>query len=236
MPQYLLALETSGRTGSLALLADGGLRETKRLDEVGRRHAQTLVSELHDLLGRHRLTPRDLAAVAVSRGPGSFTGLRVGIVCAKTLAYAAGLKLLAIDTFDAIAVAADEDARVIQIVDDAQRGDLFVATFRRGSDGELTADGPVTIAPADVWVAAAEHDVLVLGPAVPTLLDLGLRSRVAADPAQNFPTAAVVGSLAWKRFARGEADDFWTAGPFYLRASAAEEKWALTNGVASPPA
>ncbi|WLD12076.1 tRNA (adenosine(37)-N6)-threonylcarbamoyltransferase complex dimerization subunit type 1 TsaB [Planctellipticum variicoloris] len=236
MTQYLLALETSGRTGSLALLADGSVRETKRLDDVGRRHAQTLVSEIHDLLGRHGLTPQDLSAVAVSRGPGSFTGLRVGIVCAKTFAYAAGLKLLAIDTFDAIAAAAPEDARVVQIVDDAQRGDLFVATFRRGSDGKLTADGPVTIAPAEVWVAAAEPDALVLGPAAAALLDLGLRSRVAAEPAQNFPAAGVVGRLAWERFARGEADDFWTAGPYYLRASAAEEKWALSHGGASPRA
>lgn len=229
MTQYLLALETSGRTGSLALLADGVLREEKRLDEVGRRHAQTLVSELNDLLKRHDLTPRNLAAVAVSRGPGSFTGLRVGIVCAKTLAYAAGPTLLAIDTFDVIAAAAPEDAAVVHVVDDAQRGDLFVATFRRRSDGLRTADGPVTIVASEAWVAAVDDDALVLGPAAPSLVEQGLQAQVAADSAQNFPEAAVVGRLAWQRFLRGETDDFWTVGPFYLRASAAEEKWALTH-------
>lgn len=234
MTKYLLALETSGRTGSLALLADGVLREEKRLDEVGRRHAQTLVSELHDLLERHAVTPRDLAAVAVSRGPGSFTGLRVGIVCAKTLAYAAGLKLLAIDTFDVIAAAAPEDACVVHVVDDAQRGDLFVATFRRGSDGAQTADGPVTIVAAEAWVAAVDRESLVLGPAAASLVDLGLRANVAANPGLNFPEAGIVGRLAWERLLRGEADDFWTARPFYLRASAAEEKWALTHGGAAP--
>lgn len=234
MTQFLLALETSGRHGSLALLADGEVREERRLEETGRRHAQTLVAELHELLERHRLQPRGLAAVAVSRGPGSFTGLRVGIVCAKTLAWAAGLKLLAVDTFAAIAAAAPEDAGLVCVVDDAQRDDLFVGVYRRNAAGVLIAEGPVTIHPAEAWAASAPAAALVLGPAAPSLVERGLQSRVADNPARNLPQAGVVGRLAWDRFARGESDDVWTVSPFYLRASAAEEKWAATHGAATP--
>lgn len=234
MTQFLLALETSGRTGSLALLADGELREELRLDETGRRHAQSLVAELQELLKRHRLAPRDLAAVAVSRGPGSFTGLRVGIVCAKTLAWAAGLKLLAIETFAAIAEAAPRDAAVVHVVDDAQRGELFVGTFQRAPDGTYAPLGEVSIHPVAAWVASVAADALVLGPAVPALRDQGLAARAADDPSQNLPRAGIVAALAWRRFRRGEADDLWTVAPFYLRASAAEEKWAQTHGPTGP--
>lgn len=234
MTQFLLALETSGRNGSLALLADGALREERRLEETGRRHAQTLVAELHELLERHGLQPRDLAAVAVSRGPGSFTGLRVGIVCAKTLAWAAGLKLLAIDTFAAIAAAAPDVADAVYVVDDAQRGDLFVGGFRRNAAGAWDAVGPVTIHPAEAWLATVPASALVLGPAAPSLLNQASPARTSIDSAQDLPQAGMVGRLAWERFARGESDDVWTVSPFYLRASAAEEKWAATHGAQMP--
>ncbi|MFN5976898.1 MAG: tRNA (adenosine(37)-N6)-threonylcarbamoyltransferase complex dimerization subunit type 1 TsaB, partial [Planctomyces sp.] len=82
----LLAVETSGMTGSLALSADGQLLSERVLESEGRRHAQTLVSEVGLLLSGQGLTVGDLSAVAVSIGPGSFTGLRVGLVFAKTLA------------------------------------------------------------------------------------------------------------------------------------------------------
>ncbi|HUQ68608.1 MAG TPA: tRNA (adenosine(37)-N6)-threonylcarbamoyltransferase complex dimerization subunit type 1 TsaB, partial [Planctomycetaceae bacterium] len=83
----ILSLETSGLTGSIALDRDGVV-EQRELATAGRRHAQTLVAEMRDLLHAHGLRPADVNAVAVSIGPGSFTGLRVGVVCAKTFAYA----------------------------------------------------------------------------------------------------------------------------------------------------
>ena len=235
MTQWLLALETSGRTGSLALLADGELVEERRLDETGRRHAQTLVAELDALVRRQSLTPKALAAVAVSRGPGSFTGLRVGIVCAKTLAWSAGIPLLAMDTFPVIAENAGAEHATVHVVDDAQRGDLFVGTYQRSVDGRFVSTGPLVIRPAEQWVAGVDAAHLVLGPVVSRLLeseppDPVLQSRLATEPWQNQPQAREVGRLAWERLQRGEVDDVWTVGPFYLRASAAEEKWDATHG------
>src|SRR5437773_12528724 len=98
-----LILETSGRVGQVALARGATLLRTQRLDEA-RRHARDLAPAVAQLLQAERWQPRDLDAVLVSRGPGSYTGLRVGIMSAKALAYAVGCLLLAVDTFAAIAL------------------------------------------------------------------------------------------------------------------------------------
>src|SRR5687768_2419931 len=99
----VLSIETSGTGGSIALVDDRACLAERSLSQAGRRHARTLVFELKQLLAEREVAPGDLGAVAVSIGPGSFTGLRVGVVCAKTLAYAVSTKLVAVDTFLAIA-------------------------------------------------------------------------------------------------------------------------------------
>ena len=78
----------------------------------------------------------------MSVGPGSFTGLRVGVVCAKTLAYATGARLAAVDTLEAIAANSPPDVETVHVITDAQRGDLFVGTYRRTADGRLAPRRP----------------------------------------------------------------------------------------------
>src|SRR5438132_10647915 len=103
----LLILETSGRVGQVALARGPRLLELRRLDET-RRHARDLAPAVADLLDKQHWTPRAIQAVLVDRGPGSYTGLRVGIISAKTFAYATGCALLAVDAFAAIALQAPE--------------------------------------------------------------------------------------------------------------------------------
>src|SRR5205085_7377236 len=98
----VLVLETSGRSGQVALAHGDDLLAVRSLDET-RRHARDLAPAVKDLLTQQGWQVRDLDAVFVSRGPGSYTGLRVGIMSAKALAYATGCALLGIDTFAAIA-------------------------------------------------------------------------------------------------------------------------------------
>lgn len=87
----LLAVEASTHTGTLSLSDDNRVIAERVLAAEGRRHAQTLVQDVSQLLSEHGRTAADLRAVAVSVGPGSFTGLRVGVVFAKTYAWAAGI-------------------------------------------------------------------------------------------------------------------------------------------------
>src|SRR5688500_13907519 len=96
-------LDTSQRVGWVALARGERVLASRRLDEA-RRHARDLAPALAELLAEQGWKARALEGVIVSRGPGSYTGLRVGLMSAKTLAYAAGCPLLAIDTFAAIAL------------------------------------------------------------------------------------------------------------------------------------
>lgn len=215
----LLILETSGRVGQVALARGAVVLERRQLDEA-RRHARDLAPSVADLLARAGWRPRDLDGVVVSRGPGSYTGLRVGLMAAKTLAYAVDLTLLAVDTFAAIAVQVPDQAQRLHVVADAQQNKLYAQRFERSR-----ATGELTIVPFQEWLATLQPGDWVSGP--------GLRNQEqrlpsfvqVAAPNLRDPQPESLLKIGLARWQRGERDDFWTLEPLYLRPSAAEEKW-----------
>lgn len=222
---WILGVETSGAGGEIALLRDDEVLAEQPLAQAGRRHAQTLISEVDQVLRRFGLKPRECDAVAVSHGPGSFTGLRVGIVFAKTLAYATGCRLAAVETFAAIAANSPSDVSEVWVIEDAQRGDLFVGRYRREPNSQWRNTSAVSIVPAEEWLATRTAEDVLTGP--------GLRKlpRQPAPPARIldqevwFPRAATIARLGRSQIEAGQVDDPWSLRPFYLRKSAAEEKW-----------
>ena len=98
MPNYRLILETSGRVGQVGLARGDVLVRVAMLDAT-RRHARDLSSTVGRLLAGENLTARELAGIIVGIGPGGYTGLRVGVMSAKALAYATGCRLIAVPTF-----------------------------------------------------------------------------------------------------------------------------------------
>lgn len=212
----------------MALLRDGGRVSERRLGETGRRHARTLVAELQSLLADEGLGPRDIPLVAVSIGPGSFTGLRVGVVCAKTWAFASGCRLLAVETFVAVVHRLPVAGAVAWVLDDALRGDIFVQRFEAKDDGpglRWTAAGPVRLLPFDAWIQETAAGDVVAGPGIGRW-----RSRLEggglAVSSEEFwsPTAADVARCGREQAARGEFADPFDLVPMYVRRSAAEEK------------
>src|SRR5262249_60667549 len=129
--------------------------------------------------------PRDLHGVIVSRGPGSYTGLRVGLISAKALAYATGCALLGVDTFAAIAHQAPTEAAVLDVIADAQQEKVYVERFARTPDGALAARGPLAIRPLAEWLADLGGDVWVTGPGLAVY-----RGRLGAG-------VRVTGPAAW---------------------------------------
>jgi tRNA threonylcarbamoyladenosine biosynthesis protein TsaB len=221
----VLALETSGLTGSIALAVDN-LVFQRELATEGRRHAQTLVAEWRDLLRERGVKPADIDAIAVSIGPGSFTGLRVGVVCAKTFAYATGCRVLAVDTLAAVAQAAPVELATTWVVSDAQRGDLFAARYARTAAG-WQRDGDVRIVPGAAWLRTLSGEDVVAGPGTSRLsMDAITKARIVRDDWAARPTATRVFAVARPRLLAGESDDLWTLSPLYIRPSAAEEKRA----------
>jgi tRNA threonylcarbamoyladenosine biosynthesis protein TsaB len=226
MEPRLLILETSSAAGVVALACGSQVLGTRRLDEQ-RRHARDLVPAVGDLLSAQGWQPRDLSGVIVSRGPGSYTGLRVGIMSAKTLAYATGCRLLAIDTFAAIAWQAPTDVRLLDVLADAQQDKIYVQRFeRQSSDNAPIAVTPLAIQTIAEWQATLPASAWITGPGVRKLQARFPDVANVVEMSQWDPRPESLLRLGLTRWARGEGDDLWTLEPLYLRPSAAEEKWA----------
>lgn len=230
----ILAIESSDSAGSVALLADGRLLAAIELDPTVR-SARTLPSAMDRLLREAQVEPRTVDVVAVAVGPGSFTGLRVGITAAKVFAYAADAKIVAIDTLTIIArgvSAADascETPCTLRVVLDAQRGDLFASSFTHEvADGSFRwkEQGGTTLISSSEWLAELQPGDRVAGKGI-VKHQSKLSAFVTVVPQEQWqPRAEQLGQLAFERALNSEFDDLWTLAPKYLRLSAAEEKRA----------
>jgi tRNA threonylcarbamoyladenosine biosynthesis protein TsaB len=219
----ILALETSGQSGSVALM-DGDSLVAERWLPTDERNAKTLAPAIREVLSSVGWTPSDVRLVAVAVGPGSFTGLRVGVTTAKTLAYAVGAEVIGVNTLEVIAAQVPRDANRLAVVLDAQRQQVFAAEFVRGPTSDFNWAHDTAIVDNDEWLAKLDPEVAVSG--------LGLEKLVARLP-DNLtviacehwqPRAAIVGQLAWRKYQAGQRDDLWRLVPQYFRRSAAEEK------------
>ncbi|WP_437194517.1 tRNA (adenosine(37)-N6)-threonylcarbamoyltransferase complex dimerization subunit type 1 TsaB [Planctomicrobium sp. SH527] len=225
-----LGIETSGRAGSVALLIDGLPAGEIDLTASGRRHARTLVPEIADLLKSRELKPSDIQLLAVSIGPGSFTGLRVGVACAKTYAYAMGCPLIGVDTFLAVATAQPECDRV-WVIDNALRGDVFAGEYQ-AINGIWTCVTPAALIPLSTWREQLRTDHLVTGPGLSTLRR-ELEGLNLGNEAFREPHARDIVQVGAQLHAEGHSSDPWALVPFYMRRSAAEEKADEASATAS---
>lgn len=222
----ILAIETTAFTGSLALLEGDRIVAEARLP-AEMRSAQSLAPAIAAILSDHAWPVESLQLIAVVQGPGSFTGLRIGVTTAKTLAYAIDCEVLGIDTLDVLAAQAAPTAGRIYPVVDAQRGQLFAATFT-WLEGEpfpirKTATAITDLSP---WLSALQPNDVVIGPAVRKLTPQLPDCIAAAGRRECEPAAAIAGRLGWCEFQSGRRDSLWTLLPHYHRGSAAEEKRA----------
>jgi tRNA threonylcarbamoyladenosine biosynthesis protein TsaB len=222
----LLIIETSGRVGQVALAQGESLLAVRRLDEA-RRHARDLAPAAAELLAAQGWRPRDLDGVLVSRGPGSYTGLRVGIMSAKALAYATGCALLAVDTFTAIAAQTPAEAVSVDVLADAHQDKVYVQRFVRPAPDTVPAPATaLAVRPFADWLQERDPSACVTGPGL-----RGHEDRLSAGPSVTDsslwdPRPESLLRLGLARLRAGERDDVWALEPLYVRPSSAEEKWA----------
>lgn len=217
----LLAVETSGSVGSLAISEDGVIVCEQILQTAGKRHAQTLASETRELFERFQWALKDLQAVAVSTGPGSFTGLRVGVVFAKTLAWANDTKLIAVDTLQAIAQRVPEVHERVLAISDAQRSELFFAEYRlQPETGIRVSDEAVRI----IRPEELPQTGLITGPALQKFQPLIPSTLQIADASLWEGSAATVARIGYEHWLAEHFADPDLLEPLYLRRSYAEEK------------
>jgi tRNA threonylcarbamoyladenosine biosynthesis protein TsaB len=219
----LLGIELSSAVGSIALLADGDISE--RTIQTPREQTARTLACVDELLGAAGLALRELDGVTFGRGPGSFTGLRVGIATMQGLALATGRPLLGVSALDALAHVAASGApggeHVIGAWIDAWRGEVYAARF--SADG--TPDGDPIVAPPAAALAQVGGDrVLLVGDGVAAHRDavtaLAPEARLA-DPLAP-PLAPAVAELAARAVAGGARPAPHAIRPIYVRRPDAE--------------
>jgi tRNA threonylcarbamoyladenosine biosynthesis protein TsaB len=223
-PMKILALETTDPAGSVAALADGNVLLELELNRQ-QRTAQTLALGMKTLLEQVLWKPHDVQLVALTIGPGSFTGLRIGITMAKTFAYSVGAEVLGVNTLDAIAEAAPGDVSTVTAIIDAQRGDIVTRSYKRGSEGWLVPTDDQRLVAVDDWLQELPEGTVVTGPVLSKLASRLPGHVVMLDQKYWTPRAAMVAQLAERHYAACRRDDLWSLLPQYSRQSAAEEKW-----------
>jgi tRNA threonylcarbamoyladenosine biosynthesis protein TsaB len=218
----ILALDTTTKAGSTAIVHDGLIR-VERMGDPAVTYGERLPAELSAILEQAGASIEDIDLYAVAAGPGSFTGMRVGIATVQGLAMARGKRVVAVSALEALARAATNAGRTIATWMDAQRGEVFAALY--AADGRELLIPPIAAAPPavlDAW-AATRHSTpsVFIGDGAMRHADvLGQRlgARVAIAPAPAL--AGLIGQIAAEQPAR--ADLPHAIVPVYVRKSDAE--------------
>jgi tRNA threonylcarbamoyladenosine biosynthesis protein TsaB len=227
----ILAFDCSSPASSVALLEGSFVLAREALDST-KRSAVTLAPAIAEVLRLAGKASGELDLMATTIGPGSFTGLRVGVTMAKTLAYALQCDLVGLNTLDVLATQALEaglggDRGIIHAALDAQRKELFVGRYRVSAEnpGRLcrSNDGD-TILSTDAWLRSLQAGDVVTGSGLMRWKDQ-LPPGVVIAPSECFEADAVtIGRLALREHEAGRRDNLWTFSPLYIRPSYADEK------------
>jgi tRNA threonylcarbamoyladenosine biosynthesis protein TsaB len=218
MAGLLLAVDTSTKMASVALY-DGVQVRAELTWEAPRRHTTELAPRVVELLEELRVKPSALTGLAVALGPGSFTGLRIGLALAKGLALAQSVPLVGIPTLDVTAHGVGQQRATLYAALQAGRGRICVAPYRWRHD-QWQRIGDIALTTWPELVPELDKGAVVSGELdKESLKILGQQAgRVTiASPAQRLRRAGHLAELGWKRLAQGERDDPAVLQPIYLQ-------------------
>jgi tRNA threonylcarbamoyladenosine biosynthesis protein TsaB len=221
----LLAIESATLSGGVALLDDDRVVGEITLN-IAITHSERLMSAVDRLLADCGLAPADLDSLAVSVGPGSFTGLRVGLATVKALAMAIDVPIAPVPTLDALAARLPFADSLVCPILDARKGEVYLSLYRWTASGMERQCDYLALPPASA-AARLEPPVILLGDGIeacrPWLDRLGAGARVA-PASHRLPSAAAVAVLGHAALAGGGGVSAEALAPLYLRPSEAELK------------
>jgi tRNA threonylcarbamoyladenosine biosynthesis protein TsaB len=222
-----LALETSGRTGSVALARNGEVASEEQYPH-GLKHAAGIVPIIDRMCRARGWAPRDIDEIYVSVGPGSFTGLRVGVTVAKTLAFATGAKIVAVPTAEVLVRNAPGGWENAVIVLDAKREQVYAAVFANEA-GRPVVREPAHLAGLAEVLSRAGRPVHLIGEGIP----YHAKSIPGDDPGVIVTApelwqarAGAVVEVGYDLARQGQFTDPDRLTPIYIRRPEAEEKFS----------
>jgi tRNA threonylcarbamoyladenosine biosynthesis protein TsaB len=215
---YILNIETATKNCSVSLAKNGETVLCKEIAEEGYSHAEKLHVFIQEILKETGIGITNLNAVAVSKGPGSFTGLRIGVSTAKGLCYALGIPLLAVDTLQILAKQAhtviNYDGGYIVPMIDARRMEVYSAVYDGGLNriNEVQAE----IVTEDSYADCPE-DFYFIGDCQEKCQTVLTKDNFKFLPEIVFPSANEMSGLSYEKFLKNEFEDVAYFEPFYLK-------------------
>ena len=236
----ILAINTSTLQFALALLAEDGTLLTEYLMPGGKGHFGSLMPALDFMLNSSKSNIRDVKCISVATGPGSFTGLRVGLSLAKGLCHALCVPVVGISSLEAMASQIPYADLPVAPVLSSRRGEAFTAQFIWNDNGELIRSGDDTSLKFEDFPTLFQEPTLFVGndyanQASTINRPLGPLAHFAPARFWNLK-ASSIGSLALKKFLLGDLDDPYLLNPVYLRPPDIQPNpFSLISKSKSPP-
>ncbi len=213
---HILGIETSTEVCSVGLVGVNGLGVERSVIE-SHIHSEKLLTLADEVLKSSAVSPRELTAVAVSIGPGSFSGLRIGLSTAKGLCYARSIPLIAVPTLSSMASSAfeeHEEWNSVVIALDAKQGEFYTGRFRRS--GQRTDDVPIRVLSREELTGFLDDDDVVLTDSIDELRKEGENKRRFFG-ARGFTGGAMVAALGRELFLMKRIADLEHTEPMYLK-------------------
>lgn len=195
----------------------------------GKRHAETLTPAIEFITRQARVDLSEISAVAIDVGPGLFTGLRVGVATAKSIAFALRVPMVGVVSLDLLAFAVRYSPRLIRAVLDARRSEVFTASYRQVPGGVQRLDEPTVMTPDDLAseLIAANDECLLVGDGAIRYRELfeDVRRVEIGEHSLAHPHAGPLVELAHAKALREDFVNTWEVEPLYLRPPDAEINW-----------
>jgi len=220
----VVGIETSGSIGGVAV-CDGNTVVGRQTFGKASSHGKEIVSTLEAVFNEIKWKPEDIDLIAVSTGPGSYTGLRIGVACAKTLAYGLGKPVIDVPTLDVLAENIKDDVKHICPVIDAKRKMVYACVYDRSNNRNKRITDFLIIKP-DKLIDILPESTLIFGDGVAPYKEIFAQGNITIeeDEKPGIAEAVNVARLGLERYEQSERCEINALVPLYLRKSEAEEK------------
>ena len=211
---YILNIETATRNCSVAVAKNGEVLVCREIAEQNSSHAEKLHVFIDAVLNQLNISFSDLAAVAVSKGPGSYTGLRIGVSAAKGICYALNIPLIAVDTLQVLALQANIPEGILVPMIDARRMEVYSAVFNPAHEMIRGVEAQIITSES---FSDETQKLYVIGDCQEKVQTMLSRSNVAFLNDIVFPSAKEMAPISFSKFQQGVFEDVAYFEPFYLK-------------------
>ncbi len=214
---WVLGIDTATWTASVGLVWEGRIA-AELSQPTASSHSETLFTLIEAVLHKAQIRLSEVELLAVSQGPGSFTGLRIGLSAVKGLAYAGGQKVVAVSTLEALARSVEGGEGLLCACLDARKRQVFAALFRKEGSGVQRQTPDLAIKPQALSSLVSERCLFVGDGAKLYWAEISaLLGEKALFVDLSHPRGGIVARMGWERFCRGEWEDVGTLAPAYVR-------------------